>query len=700
MNLNILKEFLAKNKKYLCSLLIILGLAIALEILVFNFSSLKTMGEEPVTIATDVVTDDGGFFETGDITVNTEVKNVYIDGVILFNAQSLSAKVALTDEGNEYEYSMPEFRVIPEVYSTGYVNIYPYGKVNTINISIAVPEGSAAAVGNIIINAKRPVDIKLLRLLVMFIFLWLIFVFWNQENNEFVLTPYRKDSKVQMLFTILVIVALILFGKRLAVSNERIVSSPWPHHKQYQELAESLSVGTVKLLNKEPAPELLLKENPYDTIALSAENIPYNMDYAYYEGSYYVYFGIVPELLLYYPYYKVKGYHLNNYSAQYLLFSVLVIGVFITIRQLIFRYSEKTGKSSFPYILYLLISIGFTLLSNNIYLVSRGDIYNVPIMAATAFIWMGFGMWLIGVEKNSTTVKRIAATAMGSLCMALSVGCRPQFALYSLSGVFLYLFVESQGNKGNKESKKSKESKENILSLSDRRLFKRAYLFDTLAFVIPYALVAMVVCWYNYARFGSIFEFGATLSLTTNDMNHRGFNFDRLFKGLYAFLFQPVNLTLDFPYLKSSSIMSDYMGRNMTEFIYGGCFAANPIFLLVFVPLFGLWKRVGKEAKALFLTFLSVGMVIAAFDVNGAGILYRYTCDFMPAIALSTLIILINIWGILEDKEKALFSKILFVLLSLLAINSFLVFLGTGDSVNLRDNSIMLYERIREYFRV
>lgn len=58
-------------------------------------------------------------------------------------------------------------------------------------------------------------------------------------------------------------------------------------------------------------------ENPYDTIALQAAGIGYRADYAYHNGKYYVYFGIVPVLLLYLPYYLLTGGALQNYVAVF-----------------------------------------------------------------------------------------------------------------------------------------------------------------------------------------------------------------------------------------------------------------------------------------------------------------------------------------------------------------------------------------------
>ena len=79
------------------------------------------------------------------------------------------------------------------------------------------------------------------------------------------------------------------------------------------------------------------------------------------------------------------------------------------------------------------------------------------------------------------------------------------------------------------------------LSFKKRELFGKKSIKETLALLLPVLPVAIAVCWYNQARFGSIFEFGATYSLTSNDMNLRGFNMDRLLRGLYCFLLQPAD---------------------------------------------------------------------------------------------------------------------------------------------------------------
>ncbi|MBR5361224.1 MAG: hypothetical protein IK123_10080, partial [Lachnospiraceae bacterium] len=282
---------------------VIYGLTISViaELLLFNASAVRDfIRNRPIKIASDMITDDSGEYVTDDYTVDGYVDNVYVRDISCVNAEYLYMQVTLTDEGDEYEYTLPTERIVPGVKGSGYINIHPYGKVHTIRVSLNMPEGTSADIGSIEINAHKPYDVKPARLLLLFLLsVFLIYTFscgWN--------IGFDPESRAQIICALVACLILIAAGKSLSVSNRLIVASPWPHHKQYQELAESLGNGTVKLLGEQPSEELIAKDNPYDTIALNAEGIPYRMDYAYYKGSYYVYFGIIPELLLYYPYYR------------------------------------------------------------------------------------------------------------------------------------------------------------------------------------------------------------------------------------------------------------------------------------------------------------------------------------------------------------------------------------------------------------
>ena len=63
--------------------------------------------------------------------------------------------------------------------------------------------------------------------------------------------------------------------------------------------------------------------------------------------------------------------------------------------------------------------------------------------------------------------------------------------------------------------------------LREKRLFTKRGITEAVAFVLPVVLVAIGLMWYNAARFGSPFDFGANYNLTSNDMTRRGFSVGR-----------------------------------------------------------------------------------------------------------------------------------------------------------------------------
>jgi len=662
-----MKEKLKKNK-YICAVMICFLIALLCEIFVFNISAWKSRGFKSVEIAKDTATDENWEYRTDIFTVDGPVVNVYAD-LTVSGYDTALVQVTLTDAGDKYEYDINEYAVQNDVKSSGYANIYPFGDVHTIQVKVSVPEGNRADIRSVTINAHKPVEFKFLRFLIFWAVITLGALIFGQSPIHNIY--YDEKRPAQWIMTLLVMIFLLILGRKMVTANPIFLESPWPHHKQYQELAHSLSKGSV-VLDHEVSPGLLEAENPYDTIALMAEEVPFNMDYAYYNGKYYEYFGIVPELLFYYPYYMATGADLPNYKAIYGFYIILVIGVFLTSTGLAGRYT--TGL---PYVFFLMLNIAAVLSANFVYLTIRPDIYNVPIMGASACTFMGLGLWLWNFKFKAKVPKIVFITA-GSLFMALVAGCRPQLLLLSLCAVIF--FVTEKG-------------------LKERELFAKGKLTQTVCFVVPYLLVAVIVCYYNYARFGNIFDFGATYSLTTNDMNNRGFNMSRLMRGLYCFLLQPASMGTDFPYLNPIYISDAYMGRSLSEYTYGGILVSNLFLAGIWLWLFKGIKKAAGPLRVLVGMLVAIGVVVAAFDANAAGVLYRYTCDFSPAFVLAALLL----WILYLDRGRVLIdygfvSGFAYVCLILSLFYSFMTVMANGSSVNMLENNRKLYYLVRSYF--
>ena len=106
---------------------------------------------------------------------------------------------------------------------------------------------------------------------------------------------------------------------------------------------------------------------------------------------------------------------------------------------------------------------------------------------------------------------------------------------------------------------------------------------ETICFILPYIIIAIFVMYYNYARFGSILDFGANYNLTTNDMTARGIHFERFLSAIYYYLFACPRITNVFPFIETIPLNTSYIGITIYELTFGGTFMLCPI---LFISLF------------------------------------------------------------------------------------------------------------------
>ena len=296
-------------------------MACIIEIVVGNFSALKTIGLTPTILQKNEETNAQGIYETQPILLSQDVRNLYID-LELYHTQTADVIVSLTDEGDEYAYDLPQITIVPTVPSTCYINLYPYGDVKDIKVKVSVEEGTVAKINSISVNVPKPFSFKFFRFLILLVFMTLVYMIGGKSHIHNI---FCERNNVKQVRTIIVMSTLvIMLGFALVRINPACLNPYWPHHKQYQELAKSLVDGKVALPYK-PTDELLQVKNPYDTSALMVKNIEYRMDYAFYQGKYYVYFGIIPEILFFLPFYLLTGKELPNYLVVFVLYSGFVL---------------------------------------------------------------------------------------------------------------------------------------------------------------------------------------------------------------------------------------------------------------------------------------------------------------------------------------------------------------------------------------
>lgn len=581
----------------------------------------------------------------------------------------VTVTLCLQDEGNSEYYELSEAAIYPPVEKSKYLRVYSYGAVEGMQIVLEAGTTADIRVTDVIYDAKVPWFVSGVRILAVFGVLCLIWCLrpasaiykWNWTKRQKLL------SASIILFTNVVLFLI------LVRSNPAFLNPVWPYHEQYYELAVSLSQGKVSIDvgNEEMLSALSSLENPYDSslrqqVVPNAGNV---WDICYFRGKFYVYFGIVPVLIFYLPYYLLFQGAFPTWLGVFLAGTGILGGVYYLLGQIRKRWFPKT-----PYICYLLISV---IGGNSLNLYSallHADFYCLPILLALCFSLCGLGL-MVSVSAEWADKKKGVSIKLagGALCLALTAGCRPQF----LVGSFLLIPILGplfwQGRK-------------------EKQTWLRFF-----ALVLPYMVVALGLMFYNQIRFGSVFDFGANYNLTTNDMTRRGMNLGRLPDGIFMYLFQPISLKLSFPFAEVTAFYSDYLGATVKDWTYGGAFWTRPILLAVFAV--GVLRKELKQKKLYGVTLLSIGLalVVVLADTEMAGILNRYYTDFLWLLVVAAAIVLLQLLE--KHQNTAGFRWIILFLLAAGAWSMFydmaIAFRGSG----LMNDNVHRYYMIKSFFQ-
>ncbi len=649
-------RYFRRKSSVLLALIPALLIAIFLEGTVFNFRFYQSY-DYVETDCTELCLLSNKWITTGqrenEYTINgasayidlydldTKIRNIYVD-ITARNANdavvSSYVNISMTDDSNKNYLDLPTQTLMAEVESTKYMYLVTSGNSDRIRLTLFSDYAETYQINGIRLNVSQPFRFEYLRVAIVAL---LIFLFILLRPSGKMYSYLFNDSSKQKLITAGVIALEITILLLITVLNPIFSGNPSRHTAQYQELAEAFLDGQL-YLDQEPPEFLAEMENPYDYTERAQQakihDSTYYWDAAYFEGRYYVYFGVVPVLLLYLPFRFITGMDLPNVAAIQIFLCFFVLGAFLLIGQIIKKYFRMRR---IPYLSYLIVSLIFVNAAGAVFIAKRPDFYSIPILSGVTFTLFGLYFWM----RSDTGEGRIHPiyAGLGSLCMALVAGCRPQLLL--ASGMAFVIFWTSV--------------------FKDRSLFSKKGWKSSIAICLPYILIAAGIMWYNAARFGSPFDFGANYNLTTNDMTGRGFRVERVGLSIFTYFFQFPNITADFPFLQSVSIENNYLGRTITEPMFGGIFAVIPLlWILILLP--SKWRELQKnKIFALCLVPLIVSFVIGIFDAQGAGLLQRYVSDFSFLACLSAVILVFFLYEqTLGSQRKWIHSFVRFALFS------------------------------------
>ena len=648
------------EKAFFFALASIVLFSIGLEASIFNINFYTSKGYEEINLETkltDYKNCEGYYtFYTDEAIefaeINKKINNIHIK-LNENNTSVVTANILLTDEANEYYYGTPE----RDIYL--YVNQSQYINVNTAGISekfalIFESDTETVNVDSISINCERPFVFSLLRLFCVVGILCLIYLFKPSSilyKKKLTDHEYSKNTLVTVLLCLECAIIIILGSINptfMGIASETYNPHKWDgngidlvrisysQHNQYDELAQAFLQGKTYIDNDDVPQSLIDMENPYDTLARSKQaqlsGDSYRWDVAYFNGHYYVYFGIVPLLLMYLPFRAI-------FDAPFPS-AVGIMGFALLFSIGVFKLLDLICKKKFKNIsvgTYLLTALTFVNCCGMTFLAKRPDFYSVPIMTSMAFVVWGIYLWIKGLTTDKNKLLNFFA---GSLCMALSVGCRPQAVIICMVAIPLFL-----GH-----------------FFKDKFIFKKQGITQLIALAIPFVVIATGIMYYNYIRFGSPFDFGSAYNLTTNDVTRRGFSFGRTGLGIFTYLFQTPAFNATFPFIEQVSIETNYIGKTISENCFGGLITSLP--LLWFGFALPKAKATLKKNKlfALTITLFLIGLALVIADTQAGGLLQRYYSDFGYIFFLGAILVIFSLCEKNNSQENSnTLNKLVFI---------------------------------------
>lgn len=409
------------------------------------------------------------------------------------------------------------------------------------------------------------------------------------------------------------------------------------HRNQYELMAENLLNGR---LHFEYGDEDLLAdlENPYDPYERQDAGVYYHWDHAFYNGRYYMYFGVVPVFLLFLPYRLLTGTSLLAFHATQIFVVFIIAGMFA-----LFHMLRRLFFKRMPFGIYLALSAAFSIMSVW-YSTAEPALYCTAITSAIALEVWSLYFFIKAVWEETVENRQIRFAALGALLGALAFGCRPPIALANL--LVLPMLAE----------------------FIRQRKFTLPLLGKLALAALPYAVVAAGLMLYNYARFDNPFEFGQKYQLTVADQSQYGFHFSpevllRVVNDTTANLFGFGTISEKFPFLNRS-----------------GAFSNFPILLLT-AAVFS--KKVSDSLKNRRLTGLMTGFAVTVLVITVMDILWtpylleRYHMDIYFLMGIACFIA-IGFWlQTAEEKQRKRLSAVIALLSVVTVVSSFLFWVRT-----------------------
>ena len=384
-----------------------------------------------------------------------------------------------------------------------------------------------------------------------------------------------------------------------------------PNETNYFDLqANAFAKGQLEL-EIQPDPALLAFKDESLYEPGNRTGIPVLWDATLYNGKYYLYWGPAPALVLA----LVKPFYTPDVGDK-LLVLLFLIGTLFFFNLIILDLWKKYFRDVPHWAVF--VAVAFAGLVNPMpYVLVEGRIYEAAIVAAQFFLVGGFYFLLPAFDRPS-----YPRLVLAGAFFVFSIGSRTTIlpAIGLLSILILIWAFQTQ--------------RQHMIPI-------------LLAFALPIAIGGAAYAAYNYARFGSVTEFGYRYQLTSYNLYQKmdeTFAIEYIPPNLYKTLLNPLERRDAFPYIfptrwAGPDWLTNYKPKMYLTFTENitGLFIGSPFVLLALLAFVKPRRDLRWIVASITFVFLAIFVTLQAFFF----VAMRYMLDAVPTL---TLLIIIGFW--------------------------------------------------------
>jgi tetratricopeptide (TPR) repeat protein len=376
-----------------------------------------------------------------------------------------------------------------------------------------------------------------------------------------------------------------------------------PENAYYNLLVQGFRAGQLNLKTEVPPGLAQLPDPP-----ILGVNLPYHwfdghplLDLSCYQGKFYLYFGVTPALVLFWPYATLTGHYLSHKDAG-LIFCAM--GFLASVGLLYALWRRCFSEVGFGVVLAGAVALG--LATGLPLLMSRCEVYEVAVSCGYAFAMLALAaVW--GAQAQPQLQNRWLALA--SLAYGMALGARPDL----LFGAVILLIP---------------------VVLAWRR--RQRFLGLLLAAAGPIVVIGLGLMLYNALRFGNPLEFGQRYQLGDRHAIIQHFSLRYLWFNFRVYFLEPVHWIGSFPFVRGVALPPAPAGHGAVEFAFS-VLTGVPLVWLGLATLLA-WRNQPEAARSVLRGFLVaagwLGATSALLLCLYHWVADRYEVEFLPALVL------------------------------------------------------------------